>query len=156
MIKTEEAVKMTTGDVMKGKIKGIPGQIKDGFTSGKDKLFKAKEKLEGLKNWGEALDAVQDQISGTYGDVTGFIEDPGDVTEMKELAKGFMSGEKSLSDVKGDVFDDKFDNSAVGIIGGVLSGIGQCSDVVKDTGRTGQSYPQRIQERKRWRRCDHR
>ncbi len=51
MIKTEEAVKMTTGDVMKGKIKGIPGQIKDGFTSGKDKLFKAKEKLEGLKNW---------------------------------------------------------------------------------------------------------
>ena len=34
-----------------------------------------------------------------------------------------MSGEKSLSDVKGDVFDDKFDNSAVGIIGGVLSGI---------------------------------
>ena len=123
MIKTEEAVKMTTGDVMKGKIKGIPGQIKDGFTGGKDKLFKAKEKLEGLKNWGEALDAVQDQISGTYGDVTGFIEDPGDVTEMKELAKGFMSGEKSLSDVKGDVFDDKFDNSAVGIIGGVLSGI---------------------------------
>ena len=123
MIKTEEAVKMTTGDVMKGKIKGIPGQIKDGFTSGKDKLFKAKEKLEGLKNWGEALDAVQDQISGTYGDVTGFIEDPGDVTEMKELAKGFMSGEKSLSDVKGDVFDDEFDNSAVGIIGGVLSGI---------------------------------
>lgn len=123
MIKTEEAVKMTTGDVMKGKIKGIPGQIKDGFTGGKDKLFKAKEKLEGLKNWGEALDAVQDQISGTYGDVTGFIEDPGDVTEMKELAKGFMSGEKSLSDVKGDVFDDEFDNSAVGIIGGVLSGI---------------------------------
>ena len=55
--------------------------------------------------------------------MTGFIEDPGDVTEMKELAKGFMSGEKSLSDVKGDVFDDKFDNSAVGIIGGVLSGI---------------------------------
>ncbi|RHW04988.1 hypothetical protein DXA90_02870 [Clostridiaceae bacterium OF09-1] len=64
MIKTEEAVKMTTGDVMKGKIKGIPGQIKDGFTSGKDKLLKAKDKLEGLKNWGEALDAVQDQISG--------------------------------------------------------------------------------------------
>ena len=42
----------------------------------------------------------------------------GIVPKMKELAKGFMSGEKSLSDVKGDVFDDKFDNSAVGIIGG--------------------------------------
>lgn len=119
MIKTEEAVKMTTGDVMKGKIKEVPGQI----ASGAAKLFKAKEKLEGLKNWGEALDAVQEQISGTYGDVTGFIEDPGDVTDMKKLAKGFMSGDKSLADVKDEVFDSDFEDSAGGIIGGVLSGI---------------------------------
>ena len=119
MIKTEEAVKMTTGDVMKGKIKEVPGQI----ASGAAKLFKAKEKLEGLKNWAEDLDAVQEQISGTYGDVTGFIEDSGDVTDMKELAKGFMSGEKSLADVKDEVFDSDFDKSAGGIIGGVLTGI---------------------------------
>ena len=101
MIKTEEAVKMTTGDVMKGKIKGIPGQIKDGFTGGKDKLLKAKDKLEGLKNWGEALDAVQDQISGTYGDVTGFIEDPGDVTEMKRTGKRLYVRRKVTVGCKG-------------------------------------------------------